>query len=79
MNPVDQFQVVEIDEKSNGNVQQLHETQKLRLVDQSRFFNRLGLDQEAVFNQQIAPQSLFANEALVFDPNDLLTGKGNST
>jgi hypothetical protein len=66
------FPLMEIDEQSDGDVQQFHVAQQLRLVDWQHFFYGLGFHEHAAFHQQIKAQRLFPREAFVFDRHEFL-------
>lgn len=64
---------MEIDEQSDGDVQQFHVAQQLRLVDRQDFFHGLGFHEHATLDQQIEAQRLFSSEAFVFNRHEFLT------
>ena len=63
---------MEIDEQSDGDVQQFHVAQQLRLVDWPDLFHGLGFHQHATLDQQIEAQRLFSREAFVLNRHEFL-------
>ena len=63
---------MEIDEKSDRDIQQFHVAQQLRLVDWQDLFHGLGFHEHAALDQQIEAQRLFSREAFVFNRYELL-------
>ncbi len=63
---------MEIDEQSDGDVQQFHEAQQLHLVDWQDLFHGIRFPEHAAFHQQIEAQRLFPREAFVFDRHKFL-------
>ena len=48
---VGQFQLVEIDDQSHGNIQEFHVTEELGLVDRQNLLHTLEFQQEAILDQ----------------------------
>jgi hypothetical protein len=63
---------MKIDEQSDGDVQQFHIAQELRLVDRQDFLHGLGFHEYATLHQQIEAERLFPREAFVFDRHEFL-------
>src|SRR5436853_946778 len=72
MHPVDQFHLMEINDKTERNVEQLHVTQKLGFMDGQDFLNCLQFEQQTTFDEHVKSQGLLEHEAFIFDPDDTL-------
>ncbi len=63
---------VEIDQQTDRDIQELHITQKLCLMDRQQPFNRLRFDQNAPFDQNIEAERLLSSKTLVVNSNKAL-------
>lgn len=78
MDSISEFHFVEVDEKPDRHIQQLHVTHKLGFVDRENGLHRFGFNQNTLINQQIEAEWFFTSKAFVRD-GDLLLGNGRQT
>ena len=72
MDAVDELHLVEVDEEADGNVQQLHVAEELRLVNWQDLLRSFGFHQDAVFNQHVEAERLLSSEPFVLDLHGFL-------
>ena len=77
MDAVHQLKLMEVDEKTYRDVQQLHVTQQLGLMDRQDLLDRFEFEQQAILDQNIKPKWLFEDKALVFDFDNALVDCGH--
>ncbi len=70
--PSSKFHFVEIDNKSNGNIEQFHVTQQLSLVNRQNFPHGFQFQQQTIFNQNIKAKRFLKHQTLVFDLDEAL-------
>ncbi len=63
---------MKIDEYSDGNIEEFHAAQKLRLVDRQDFLRRFCFHKHATLHEQIEAERLFPRKAFVFDRHEFL-------
>jgi len=68
---------VKVHEETDGDIQELHVTEELGLVDGKDVFDRFEFDQKTVVDEEVEAEWLFEGVALVLDGNDLLANAGN--
>ena len=72
MDAVHELDFVEVDEQTDGYVEQFHVAQQLRLMDGQHLLNALQFQEQAILNQYIETQRFVENKALVLDLNNTL-------
>lgn len=65
MDSIDESHFIEVDEKPNRDIEELHVAQKLRFVNGKDFCHRLGFDEYASFDKYIQSKIFLFNKALV--------------
>jgi hypothetical protein len=71
---VDKSHFVEVDEETDGHIKKFHVAEKLCLVDWQDLSNCLGLDQQAVLDEEIEAEGFLFGEVLVGDLDGFLRG-----
>jgi len=78
MNPVDEFCRVEIDEQTNGDVEQLHVAKELRLMNRHNLIHGFQLEEETALNEKIEAKRLLKLDSLVSHGDRPLRNGANS-
>ena len=76
MHAVGEFEFVEVDQKPDRNIEELHIAEELRLVDGQDLRHSLDLHQYRIINEKVEPENFFPNESFVFDGHLFLRGAG---
>ena len=73
MNARSELQFIEIDDETDGDVEQFHVAEKLGFVNGEHLDDGFRFDENAVFDEEVETQRFFSGEPFVVNNDGLLT------